>query len=157
VVSALSAIDAALRLLAIRPRTEHEIRQRLNRKGYLSEEIESAIARLAVLGLVDDMAFAQFWVEQRASFRPMGHRRLVAELRAKGIPQQVISDVVQREDDATSIEAVANRRAANLKGLDDAMFARRLGSFLLRRGYAAALVRGVVQRLLRERLSLAAD
>lgn len=146
-----SALDAALRLLALRPRTQRELRQRLGRRGFDVEAIGGALRRLTELGIVDDTAFARFWVDQRAAFRPMGHRRLRSELQSKGVAPDVIASVVPTEDDVVSLEQVALKRANALAHLDEATFSRRLQGFLARRGYSFAEVRDVVQRLKRDR------
>ena len=145
------ALDVALRLLALRPRTQAELRRRLAQRGFRPQDIEATIVRLSELGLVDDAAFARFWVEQRAAFRPSGRRRLIAELRAKGVAHEAIDEALQEQDDSASIEAVARRRAATLVNVREATFSRRLQAFLLRRGFDASLARTVVGRLLRER------
>ncbi len=150
-----SALDAALRLLALRPRAERELRQRLARRGFESEEIEGALRRLTELRLVDDAAFARFWVEQRDAFRPSGRRRLEAELRGKGVAREAVVEAVRGNDDAVSIEDVARQRAAALADLDDATFSRRLLGFLARRGYGSSLAREVAERLRRERFGRA--
>lgn len=146
-----TSFDAALRLLALRPRTEAELRQRLGRRGYGTEAIEAAMARLGELGLVDDDAFARFWVEQRAAFRPSGRRRLFAELRAKGVARETVDAALQGQDDAASIEALARHRATALSDMDVPTLARRLEAFLERRGYQASLARLTVRQVLRER------
>ncbi|HLF08420.1 MAG TPA: regulatory protein RecX [Dehalococcoidia bacterium] len=146
-----TSFDAALRLLALRPRTEAELRRRLGRRGFGAEAIEAAMARLGELGLVDDDAFAHFWVEQRAAFRPSGRRRLFAELRAKGVARETVDAALQGQDDAASIEALARRRADVLGDLDAATLSRRLEAFLVRRGYQPSLARLTVRRVLRER------
>ncbi len=109
------------------------------------------MARLGELGLVDDDAFARFWVEQRAAFRPSGRRRLFAELRAKGVARETVDAVLREQDDAASIEALARRRAAALGDIDMPTLARRLEAFLVRRGYQPSLARPTVRRVLRER------
>src|SRR6266542_33079 len=50
---------------------------------------QAALARLAELGLVDDAAFARFWVENRQACRPRGAGALRDELRRKGIAPDV--------------------------------------------------------------------
>ena len=146
-----TSFDAALRLLALRPRTEAELRRRLGRRGFGAEAIEAAMTRLGEVGLVDDDAFARFWVEQRAAFRPSGRRRLFAELRAKGVARETVDAALQGQDDAASIEALARRRADVLGDLDAVTLSRRLEAFLVRRGYQPSLARPTVRRLLRER------
>ena len=58
-------LNAAIRFLGYRPRSEAEVRQRLRRHGFDSDSINKALARLKEQGLVDDTAFARFWKENR--------------------------------------------------------------------------------------------
>lgn len=74
-----AAFDAALHFLGYRPRSETEIRARLQRRKFDEKAIESAIHRLEEQGLVDDLAFAQFWRENRDSFSPRSKRLLEME------------------------------------------------------------------------------
>src|SRR5437763_5918566 len=83
------AYDAALRFLGPRPRSEREIRDRLARHELDVQVVDRVIERLRHLQLVDDAAFAAYWVEQRATHRPRGARLLKQELRQKGISQDV--------------------------------------------------------------------
>src|SRR6266542_6260426 len=81
----ISPLDAALRFLAVRPRSEAEVRTRLLRARHEATAIEQALERLRQDGLLDDAAFAQYWLEQRRTFRPRGARLVQAELRQRGI------------------------------------------------------------------------
>src|SRR5882672_8501103 len=80
-----SPLDVALRYLAQRPRSENEVRRRLRRAELTDEAIDTVVAQLKQHHLVDDAAFAQYWVEQRQTFRPRGARLLRAELRSHGV------------------------------------------------------------------------
>src|SRR5262249_18336159 len=67
--------DAALRFLASRPRSRAEVRRRLLRRQpnwpeRWPEVVERVLARLERIQLLDDRAFAEFWVEQRERFSP---------------------------------------------------------------------------------------
>src|SRR3990172_10739486 len=84
------AYESALGFLSYRPRSEAEVRQSLQRKGFLAEEVEAAVQRLQGAGLLDDAAFARFWVENRDAFSPRGGRALRAELRQKGLGDETI-------------------------------------------------------------------
>ena len=66
--------DAALRFLGSRPRSEREIRDRLARHEFDVPVVDRVIERLRRIRLVDDAAFAAYWVEQRATHRPRGAR-----------------------------------------------------------------------------------
>src|SRR4051794_15087380 len=73
------ALDLAQGFLAARPRREPEVRRRLQKAGHDTETIDAALERLRGARLVDDAAFASYWLEQRQTFRPRGARLLRAE------------------------------------------------------------------------------
>jgi regulatory protein len=143
---------AALRFLESRPRSTAEIRERLARKEFAPEAIDAAIARLAQLGLVDDAAFARFWVENRQIVRPRGIGALRDELRRKGIAADVAANVLS-DDDLTGDQAgraLTLARAALRKyagAADRQSFTRRLGGYLQRRGFSFDVIRPIVDQL----------
>ncbi len=93
-----TVLDAAARFLEVRPRSRAEVRRRLGEAGYRADLVEEAIARLAALGYLDDEAFARAWVESRDRARPRGERALWAELRRKGVADDVIAEVLGERD-----------------------------------------------------------
>jgi regulatory protein len=146
------AYQAALRYLEVRPRSSSELRDRLARKEFAPEAIDEALARLAKLGLVDDGAFARFWVENRQVIRPRGAGALRDELRRKGIAADVIAEVLSDEELAgdEAEKALVLARAALRKYADAAdrhAFARRLGGYLQRRGFRFEVIRPIVDQL----------
>lgn len=144
------AHEAALRLLAYRPRSETEIRQRLARRGWPPELVQETIARLREQGLLSDAAFARFWVEVRDQSSPRGHRLLWQELAAKGIEREVARQAIANVAEEDAALRAAQKKAQHLQGEDYHIFRRRLGDFLLRRGFAYSTVRDTVERLWRE-------
>ncbi|MDZ4719172.1 MAG: RecX family transcriptional regulator [Roseiflexaceae bacterium] len=156
------AVRAALRALDARPRSVAEIRERLQRKGFDQDLAEAAITRLADLGLLDDTAFARFWVEGRRNGRPRGPGALRDELRRKGVDSELIDTTLADEELVGDIDAQAERlaRAALHKyarAADYASFARRMGGYLQRRGYSFATIRPIIVQLWQERGALPDD
>ena len=145
------AHEAALRLLAYRPRSEAEIRQRLARRGLPPQVVQETIARLRDQGLLSDAAFARFWVETRDQSSPRGRRLLWQELSAKGIERETIRQAIAPVAEEDAALRAAQKKARHLQGQDYPVFRRRLGDFLLRRGFPYPTVRTIVERLWLER------
>ena len=142
-------LNAALRLLSYRPRSEAEIRTRLSRR-FNGETIEGVILRLRERQIIDDVAFATFWREERDSFSPRGRRLLKVELRNKGIDLEVIDEVLDGIDDEESAYRAAQKRGRTLAKEDYETFRRKLGAFLRRRGFSYGVVNRTTERLWQE-------
>ena len=150
--------NRALRFLAVRPRSQAEVRRNLEafrpRGGRpLSEtQIESIIERLHEQEFLDDRAFARFWVEQRNRFRPVAPRALRYELRLKGVDDSVAEEIIDEMSDAASAcEAAARSRLYRWREETDAMqFRRKMGSFLQRRGFGWDVTGEVIDRIWQE-------
>jgi len=144
-------LNAALRYLDYRPRSEAELRERLKRRGFDDGNVEAVLTRLREQGLVDDLAFAQFWKDNRQSFRPRSRALTAFELRQKGVAKAVIDHVVADVDDEDSAYRAALGRAHRLPLSDYQDFRQQLGEYLRRRGFGYRVITHTVQRLWQER------
>jgi len=147
------AREAALHLLAFRPRTAAELRRRLREKGYAPEVADGVVERLGETGVVDDSSFAEMFVRDRVRLRPKGKRILAQELRAKGVDgemaQAAIEDVMEREN--TSDIDLARQAAARWRprpGEDPQGSRRRLYGYLARRGFGSEAIMAVLDEAL---------
>ena len=130
-------LEAALRFLEPRQRSIGEVRRRLSRVGYREDLVESAIARLIELGMLDDQAFARTWIESRDRARPRGERALRFELARKGIDRRTADETIaERAADRPDADAEAAARllVRNARALD------RVGDPRARRERAYALL-----------------
>jgi regulatory protein len=99
-------MEAAAAFLAVRPRSVEETRRRLNHLGYPSTLVDQVIDRLVHLDYLDDEGFARAWVESRDRARPRGAVALRRELQQKGVPDEVISGVL--EERALAVATVSD-------------------------------------------------
>jgi regulatory protein len=143
----VSAFEAALRLLAYRPRSEQELRLRLARRGFRGAAIGGTVRRLRELGYVNDEAFAHLYVETQQAGRPRSRRLLAAELRRRGIAQGTAEGAATAgaSDEEAAYQA-ASRRLRVLRGLAYRPFREKLGAFLTRRGFSYEVARRTIER-----------
>lgn len=142
--------NAAIRFLGYRPRSEAEIRQRLQRRGFDSDCTEKTIARLKEQGLIDDIAFARFWKENRQEFSPRSRRLTKLELQRKGLTGDIIEQVVGELDDGESAYRAALNRARRLSLTDYQTLRRRLSDYLGRRGFSYSVIDETTKRIWQE-------
>ncbi len=144
-------LDAAAHYLGYRPRSEHEMRQRLLRRGFSSDTTEAVLKRLREQGLVDDTAFAEFWRDNRQSFSPRSQYLTRLELRQKEVSSDIIERVVSTINDGDNAYRVAISRAHRLPLSDYESFRRRLGGYLKRRGFGYGVIKETTERLWQEK------
>ena len=144
------AHEAALKFLSYRPRSVAEVRKRLQEK-FSPEAVEAVLGRLIEAHLLDDEAFARYWIENREQFEPRSARALRFELRRKGVPDGEISAGLQDVDEEDAAYRAARAQARRLNSQDVQVFRKRLGDFLLRRGFGYGVIKHVVNRLWEER------
>jgi regulatory protein len=144
------SLNTAARLLGYRPRSEAEIKQHLQRRGFDDESALKALSYLKAQGLVDDVAFAHFWVENRESFRPRSRRLAGLELRRKGLDKDIIDQVVGKIDEGESAYRAAQTKMRRFSPADYNDFRQRLGSYLARRGFNYETIDDTIKRIYRE-------
>lgn len=140
------AYEDALRLLSYRPRSEKEMRFRLRRRGIDEGTVEETVRRLRQLHYLDDAAFAQFWAETRDAGRPSARRLVRSELLFKGVDSATASKALEGLDDEDAAYRAASRRLRALAGLPRDAFQKRLGGFLVRRGFSYEVIRRTMER-----------
>jgi len=149
----LSCLNAAARYLEYRPRSESELRGRLHQRGFDAGTVEAVIAKLKEQGLVDDLAFAEFWKDNRETFSPRSQGLTKLELRQKGVTSDIVDQVVDELDDNDSAYRAALGKAHNLSISDYQAFRRRLGGYLKRRGFGYGVINRTIERIWQELVS----
>jgi regulatory protein len=141
---AAKAYDQVLNLLALRKRSQKEVRDYLKRKNYEPEAIDRTLRRLVDGGFLDDLEFAQSWIRDRNALKPRSSRKLEAELRAKGIDAGVISAALHEQDPEAELWAV---QAVIKKKLTQYPDQRKLIEYLQRQGFSYSLIKRALEEM----------
>ena len=144
-------LDAAYHYLSYRPRSEGELRQQLYRRGFDNEAIEKAIAKLKEQNFIDDFAFAQFWKDNRLSFRPKSKKLIGRELRDKKVAAEIIEQVTKDINDEGNAYKLGCSRMRILAHLDYPDFYRRLSNYLGYRGFTYEVIKRIIAILWQEK------
>jgi regulatory protein len=148
-----ASYTVATRLLAMRPRSVHDVLARLRERGHNPSAAAEAVGRLEAAGVLDDATYARHFVRVRA---PRGHgpSRLLHDLLTKGVERRLaeraIAEVLDEEGvkGPAQARALALRRVAQLKGLAPPQQRRRLLAYLARRGFRGREVQEIVSEVL---------
>lgn len=106
-----SCYDKALGLLALRPHLRRELDLKLRKRDYSEEERETALAKLARNGFLDDDSTARSFVRERLRRGGIGRRKLIAELSKRGAGSAAIEAAMEDvpEDDREPARDLAER------------------------------------------------
>lgn len=144
--------------LSFRPRSHREISDYLKRKAAKKDPatidhqpvISRLLAKLSTLDLINDSAFAAWFISQRLTHRPKGPIALISELVKKGVPLPLAKASVSASlSSSTQLELLArdalSRKSAWQK-LPPEEYRRKAMAFLSRRGFSYDTIRRVVDR-----------
>jgi regulatory protein len=142
---------AVKRLLKIRPRSVGELQERLARKGFSLEVVEAVLTRLTQRNILNDRAFARWWIAQRTKIAPKGPFALRRELVQKKIAEDVIAEVLAESGIATMEDELARevlgKRVARYRRFPPNVRRRRIAGVLSRRGFSSETISGILKGL----------
>ncbi len=141
------ARERAVALLARRPRSANEIARQLRRHQHTDDIIQQVLDDLTAAGLLDDSAFAAYWVEQRDTFRPRSRLALRQELSQKGLDREVVSEALEGLDEIDAARRVARKQAGRWRALPEEEWRAKMTRYLLRHGYPYDVVGEVVAEI----------
>jgi regulatory protein len=144
------AYERALRFLSYRPRSQMEVRRYLQGKKVPPTIEDKVVERLTGIGLLDDLAFARYWVENRERFKPRSLSMLRYELRNTGLSAEIIALVLGDLNEEESAYAVAVKQARRLSHLDYPAFRSKVTPYLRRRGFPYEVINTTVKRAWQE-------
>ncbi|HYO99668.1 MAG TPA: regulatory protein RecX [Pyrinomonadaceae bacterium] len=145
-------LQRAVKLLAAKPRSVAELRERLLEKEWTNDEaVDYAIARLSEYGYVNDEQFALGYASARVRQKPVGRSRLARDLQMKKIDrelaEQTLEKVFETTPEAELIDAAIERRTRLRGRPTNRQETKNLFDHLLRRGFSYDLIINKVRAL----------
>lgn len=141
----------AVRRLARRGCSEWEIAELLRGHDAAPDEVEHVVAELRRRGYLDDAELARQLVESLHTRKGQSRAVIGRELSSRRIDASIVSEALEAIDDDDELRralVVAEKRAGQLRSLDQATAERRLSAYLARRGYGSAIIREACSRAL---------
>jgi regulatory protein len=132
-----------LQYVALRPRSEWEIKTYMERKKASPALVPLILNKLSINGYVDDRKFAEAFVRDRQLLRPTSKRKLQLELRKKNVPSGIIQEVIAEEggEDSTALQEIITSKRRQSKYQDDL----KLMQYLSRQGFGYGDIKAALQ------------
>jgi len=144
------ACDKALRLLAVRARSEKELTDRLRQAKYSVRIIEEVIAELKRLKLLNDSDFAVMFARNRVITKPTGEYMLKQELKAKGLSEEDIQHglaaAFQEKPEQQQALELAIKLKARHRQEEENKARKKVNDHLLRRGFSWDIVNDIMDK-----------
>jgi len=145
------AFSRAAHYLSYRARTTSELQRKLNDLGFPEAVVENVIQRCTELHMLNDAEFAETFVHFRINNRPRSKRLLAMELRAKGLPDNLIQCALSdAHDDSQLAYQTAKLYLKRVETLPYPEFQHKLMGYLTRRGFVYSQCRQTIHLLWNE-------
>lgn len=136
-----------MRAVAVRERTEFELRSFLEQRRVEPEVVDDVVAAVVAEGLVDDASYARRFAEDRRLLDRWGSERIARDLARRGVARELVELALaghgREEELGMALELLERRFPAPLAGDGQRDKAWRM---LVRRGYGAELAYEAVRR-----------
>lgn len=145
----LSAKEAAVKIIAIKDRTERELLTKLTEKGYEPREIAEAMSFASEYGYINDREYAKKYINDSLNVRGHGFNRIKAELLRKGIERAAVEEEIElaksdpQTDTREKMLGIMENRFAN-SDLSNPKERNRIFGYFARRGYSPGEIWGVI-------------
>ena len=144
--------ERAIKLLAAKPRSVAELRERLLRAKNTDEAIvETVISRLSEYGYLNDERFAFSYASHKVKQKPIGRRRLERDLKFKKVDSEVANAALEMVYSETSEEELIDKaieKRLRIRGKPkNRAEAKSLFDHLLRQGFGFELVSEKIRSL----------
>ena len=142
----------AVKLLAAKPRSVAELRERLLEKQWTNEEIvEAVLAKLGEYGYLNDERFAFGYASYKVRQKPVGRQRLQRDLQMKKVDRETADEAIKLVFEETPEEELIDRaieKRTRLRGQPKTRAeVKSLFDHLLRQGFSYDLVASKVRAL----------
>lgn len=148
-----SALNKAYFFLKFRSRTKKEVEIYLKKKAerfhWDRGVVDGAIAQLEEQGLIDDVKFIEWFVDQRNRAKPKSKFVLQAELQRLGVSKDLVDSYFTdspQDEDALALEAL-RPKWYKFQSLPKRERFQKIVSFLSRRGFSFDSIKKAIQTI----------
>jgi regulatory protein len=137
----------SLRLLSYRARSEKELRDRLEKKGFSARSISPVMQSLKDVKLLDDAALAEQLRRQAREIRLLGYGSAKAYMLKRGLPRDIVEGALEFDgnEELRSARKLADKKLKSMGNYLTPGDRRKLWNFLARRGYSFGTIRDVLK------------
>jgi len=140
----------AFLLLSYRSRSEKELQERLEKKGFSVHHISGTLRQLKQAGLLDDYALALDLKRQAFNNKLLGYNSAKQFLLNRGVPNEIVNTALKydEETEAQKIQKLIDKKLKTPGNYSEEKKKKRLWDFLVRKGYTFSTIRNALHNLI---------
>lgn len=144
--------EACFRYLSGRDHSTFELKQKVEKKGYKTSDIERVIQNLANSGYMDDETFATKFVEEKTELNQWGPKKIKSHLYKKGIDRKIIDKILTKKTDDLQlqqicVDLVLKRKRHFLREDDEFKRKQKIYRYLAGRGFSGSVIKKSIPRI----------
>lgn len=145
--------NSALKIIERAYKSEKELFNKLLEKGYDENTIISVIEFLKKYNFIDDIAYTKMYIKDK--IKAEGKNKIKFALIKKGIAEEIIKNELENIDEdiqSDTAMAIAEKKLKTLQKNenDNRKLYKKLGDYLLRKGFQWEEIRSILNKLLKE-------
>jgi regulatory protein len=137
----------SLRLLSYRARSEKELRDRLEKKGFSERSISPVMQSLKDAKLLDDAALAEQLRRQAREIKLLGYGSAKAYMLRRGLPRDIVEGALEFDghEELRSARKLVDKKLKSMGKYLTLADRKKLWNFLARRGYSFGTIRDALR------------
>ena len=143
------AFQKALKFLNYRPRSVHEVKQKMEELGFGESVIDAVVNELLTKNYLNDREFAENWISSRVQSKPRSQKMIRYELLKKLIPEDIIEEALEAAPNNYELALCLGekylRRFAHIKEKE---FIKKMTGVLARRAFSFSEIKTVLKELI---------
>lgn len=148
--NARKAFDCALNYLSFKARTEQEIFDHLEKKGFVPRLQHAAVKKLRQYHYVDDEKYLEDYCYQNARGKGFSRRRVYQELSRRGISEELLErleELIPPEDEIFFCERAYEKVLKKTEGEPYRKRVQKISDYLARRQFDREVITGCLNQL----------
>lgn len=151
------ARQATARYLQLRLHSTNEIKYYLRRKEFSEDNINRTIEYFKTKGDINDVLFAEKYIQSKRKLKPVGKLKLKKELIEKGVDKNIIDEILRNiiadEDELQAAQLLLQKKLKSLKDKPKEKLFQSLYNYLLYNGIPSHLAIAVIKKEIKEDFS----
>lgn len=146
-----AAKNSAVKFLSLKLRTSFEVKEKLIELGYEDNTISQVINDLTEIDYINDYKYATKYISEKTKLKPKSIKLMEMELDNKGIPNEIISSVIEElnpDDDLVALELL-KKRYSKYSEYDENLI-KKMKSYLAGRGFSYNQISKAISKYLPE-------